>query len=234
MYRVSQTVLLADRLRRLYTVRTIVGRFATPDTLFAGPEQLICTPRSRRAWRRSRGGGCEKRFTTGGYNATTWPKLEWEFVVAPQEDVEYPRTSSDKCKRPLGNVWTTVEPRARHGEAERVYDPNRCEAGEADQGHIMHRASQRRQRIATCCPNPLSSCGAAQIFGADVMPVAAQRRQSAADDARRVPRLAQTQAGRDGQSMSPHSPAANGRRALETRGPGRRFDWSRTALKVLR
>ena len=66
------------------------------------------------------------------------------------------------------------------------------------------------------------------------MPVAAQRRQSAADDARRVPRLAQTQAGRDGQSMSPHSPAANGRRALETRGPGRRFDWSRTALKVLR
>ena len=44
MYRVSQTVLLADRLRRLYTVRTIVGRFATPDNLFAGPEQLICTP----------------------------------------------------------------------------------------------------------------------------------------------------------------------------------------------
>ena len=79
-----------------------VGRFATLDDFFAGPEQLIGTPNPKieegMETEHCRRGNCEKRFTTGNYNVTTWPKLEWELVVAPKEGVRYPHTPHDKLQ----------------------------------------------------------------------------------------------------------------------------------------
>ena len=79
-----------------------VGRFATLDDFFAGPEQLIGTPNPKieegMETEHCRRGNCEKIFTTSNYNLTTWPKLEWEFVVAPKEGVRYPHTPHDKSQ----------------------------------------------------------------------------------------------------------------------------------------
>jgi hypothetical protein len=95
-----------------------LGRFATMDDFYRGPEALIGVPNPRIRE------GAEKehclrpnamrKFTTSNYNLTTWPQLEWEFVVCPVDDApdyrRYPHTPMDKKHWMLGNEW-----RGAHG-----------------------------------------------------------------------------------------------------------------------
>ena len=84
----------------------LVGHFGTLDDFFSGPEKLIGTPNPKidegMEAEHCRRGNCENRFTTAHYNITTWPKLEWEFVVDPKEWVQHPHTPSDRSKWPEG------------------------------------------------------------------------------------------------------------------------------------
>ena len=44
-------------------------------------------------------------FTTGNYNLTNTPVLEWEFVVKPRKGFQYPHTPKDKGQWPAGCGW---------------------------------------------------------------------------------------------------------------------------------
>ena len=87
-----------------------VGKFATLDDFYKGPEALIGTPNPKimqgietEHCLRS---NCKTKFKTGNYNLTTWPALEWEFVVKPRvEEGRYPHTPKDKSKWPPGCGW---------------------------------------------------------------------------------------------------------------------------------
>mmetsp|Transcript_4272 Transcript_4272/g.12216 ORF Transcript_4272/g.12216 Transcript_4272/m.12216 type:complete len:1420 (+) Transcript_4272:1297-5556(+) len=92
-----------------------MGRFATLEDFYKGPEELIGVPNPR-IYK-----GCEqehtlrhnahKKFTTSNYGITTSPALEWEFVVNPRlqqhenEPPIYPHTPANKCNWPLGCGW---------------------------------------------------------------------------------------------------------------------------------
>ena len=86
-----------------------VGKFATLDDFFKGPEKLIGTPnpkimegmKAEHCFR----GNSNTLFTTSNYNVTTWAKQEWEFVVDPKEGVQYPHTPKDKTLWEVGCVW---------------------------------------------------------------------------------------------------------------------------------
>ena len=79
-----------------------MGRFASLDEFYEGPEALIGVPnpkiregaekehKSRRNARR--------KFNTTNYNLLTFPALEWEFVVEPGECSNYPHTPCDKAQ----------------------------------------------------------------------------------------------------------------------------------------
>ncbi len=90
-----------------------VGRFATLDDFYRGPEALIGVPNPR-----IREGAekehclrpnAQRKFTTSNYNITTWPQLEWEFVVCPVDDApeyrRYPHTPNDRNQWMHGNEW---------------------------------------------------------------------------------------------------------------------------------
>jgi hypothetical protein len=86
-----------------------VGKFATLDDFYKGPEELIGTPNPKimqgmQAEHCLRGNG-KTKFTTGNYNVTTTPATEWEFVVEPKDGVAYPHTPKDKAQWPKGMGW---------------------------------------------------------------------------------------------------------------------------------
>jgi len=91
-----------------------LGRFATLDDFYKGPEERIGTPNPRIRE------GCEKEhlvrknafkpFETSNYGLTTWPAQEWEFVVCPRMDYQYPHTPVDKTLWPSNCGW-----RGEHG-----------------------------------------------------------------------------------------------------------------------
>jgi hypothetical protein len=85
------------------TEDAFVGKFATLDDFYKGPEALIGTPNPKVMQgmedEHCRRGNSETEFTTGNYNVTTQPVLEWEFVVNPQlVEGRYPHTPKDKSK----------------------------------------------------------------------------------------------------------------------------------------
>ena len=98
----SKLGLQAEAYLSLKTNKSHKYVLGTLDDFFAGPEQRIGTPNPRieegMETEHCRRGNCETRFTTSNYNLTTWPKLEWEFVVAPKEGVRYPHTPHDKSQ----------------------------------------------------------------------------------------------------------------------------------------
>jgi hypothetical protein len=86
-----------------------VGKFATLDDFYKGPEELIGTPNPKimqgmQAEHCLRGNS-KTKFTTGNYNVTTTPATEWEFVVEPKDGVAYPHTPKDKAQWPKGMEW---------------------------------------------------------------------------------------------------------------------------------
>ncbi len=86
-----------------------VGKFATLDDFYKGPEELIGTPNPKimqgmHAEHCLRGNS-RTEFTTGNYNLTTTPTTEWEFVVEPRDGVAYPHTPKEKAQWPKGMGW---------------------------------------------------------------------------------------------------------------------------------
>jgi Ca2+-binding EF-hand superfamily protein len=86
-----------------------VGQFATLSDFYNGPEALIGVPNPKifvgaekeHCFRVN----AQERFNTSNYNIDTYPALEWEFVVCPKEDGDYPHTPRDKSKWKKGNSW---------------------------------------------------------------------------------------------------------------------------------
>jgi hypothetical protein len=86
-----------------------VGKFATLDDFYKGPEELIGTPnpkilqgmKAEHCFRGNR----NKSFTTGNYNVTTTPETEWEFVVEPRTGLQYPHTPKDRSQWPENCGW---------------------------------------------------------------------------------------------------------------------------------
>ena len=86
-----------------------VGKFATLNDFYNGPEALIGVPNPKIYE------GAEKEhclrsnatvpFTTSNYNVTTHPRLEWELVVCPREGIPYPHTPRDRSQWAVGNDW---------------------------------------------------------------------------------------------------------------------------------
>jgi hypothetical protein len=77
---------------------------ATLDDFYKGPEELIGSPNPKimqgmQAEHCLRGNS-RREFTTGNYNVTTTPAMEWEFVVEPKDGVAYPHTPKDKTLWP--------------------------------------------------------------------------------------------------------------------------------------
>jgi hypothetical protein len=77
---------------------------ATLDDFYKGPEELIGSPNPKilqgMQGEHCLRGNSQKEFTTGNYNVTTTPAMEWEFVVEPKEGVPYPHTPKDKTLWP--------------------------------------------------------------------------------------------------------------------------------------
>jgi hypothetical protein len=86
-----------------------VGRFATLDDFYKGPEGLIGTPNPKilpgMEAEHCRRGNYATQFTSVNYNVTTTPATEWEFVYQPRTGFEYPHTPRDKACWLLGNTW---------------------------------------------------------------------------------------------------------------------------------
>jgi hypothetical protein len=87
-----------------------VGRFATLDDFYKGPESLIGIPnpviatgmKSEHCHRSN----ANTFFTADNYNVTTTPRIEWDFVQCePKRGFEYPHTPKDKTKWRAGNQW---------------------------------------------------------------------------------------------------------------------------------
>jgi hypothetical protein len=83
-----------------------LGRFASLDEFYEGPEALIGTPNAK-IWEgaekehKSRS-NAKKKFKSSNYNLETFPALEWEFVVEPGDCSKYPHTPADKT------LWETT------------------------------------------------------------------------------------------------------------------------------
>jgi hypothetical protein len=86
-----------------------VGKFATLDDFYKGPEELIGTPNPKimegMQTEHCLRGNSQREFTTGNYNVTTTPAMEWEFVVEPKDGVAYPHTPKDKTLWPKERKW---------------------------------------------------------------------------------------------------------------------------------
>jgi hypothetical protein len=86
-----------------------VGKFATLDDFYKGPEELIGTPNPKimqgmQAEHCLRGNS-RMEFTTGNYKLTTTPATEWEFVVEPRDGAAYPHTPKEKSLWPKDVGW---------------------------------------------------------------------------------------------------------------------------------
>ena len=88
-----------------------VGKFAALQDFHDGPEKKIGTPNplveegiQREHCLRS---NSRKKFISTNYMVETYPALEWEFVVEPRDNVDYPHTPKDKSqwKMPYGKDW---------------------------------------------------------------------------------------------------------------------------------
>jgi hypothetical protein len=107
-----------------------VGRYATLEDFYKGPEALIGTPnpniekgmKAEHCYRTN----AKEYFTTPNYNVLTYPQLEWEFVVEPKEGAEYPHTPSDKSMWKPDQIWSQKNPKGWKGDRGR--DPIRLEA----------------------------------------------------------------------------------------------------------
>jgi hypothetical protein len=80
-----------------------VGRFATLEDFYKGPESLIgvANPRIREGIEKEHRhrSDAKSSFVTSNYQIETRPELEWEFVVSPSSDYSlYPHTPFDKTK----------------------------------------------------------------------------------------------------------------------------------------
>jgi hypothetical protein len=99
-----------------------VGKFATLDDFYKGPEELIGTPNPKimqgMQTEHCLRGNSRRKFTTGNYNLTTMPATEWEFVVEPKEGKAYPHTPKEKTLWPKDVEWNGKSGR----EAEDVED----------------------------------------------------------------------------------------------------------------
>jgi hypothetical protein len=86
-----------------------VGKFATLDDFYKGPEGIIGTPNPKilpgMEAEHCLRGNSKTIFTTGNYNLATTPAMEWEFVVTPRAGFEYPHTPKDKGGWRHGNDW---------------------------------------------------------------------------------------------------------------------------------
>jgi hypothetical protein len=86
-----------------------VGQFATLHDFYRGPEALIGTPNPRieegMDAEHCRRPNRDTQFTTSNYNVTTTPAAEWEFVVRPRMDGDYPHTPRDRARWKPGNRW---------------------------------------------------------------------------------------------------------------------------------
>jgi hypothetical protein len=87
----------------------LVGKFATLDDFYKGPEGLIGTPNPK-IMQGMEAEHClransQRKFTTGNYNVTTTPATEWEFVVKPKDGVAYPHTPKNKVQWPKKMEW---------------------------------------------------------------------------------------------------------------------------------
>ena len=107
-----------------------VGRYATLEDFYKGPEALIGTPnpniekgmKAEHCYRAN----AKEYFITPNYNVSTYPQLEWEFVVDPKKGEEYPHTPSDKSLWRPDQIWSKENPRGWRGDRGR--DPIRLEA----------------------------------------------------------------------------------------------------------
>jgi hypothetical protein len=107
-----------------------VGRYATLEDFYKGPEALIGTPnpniekgmKAEHCYRIN----AKEYFITPNYNVLTYPQLEWEFVVDPKEGEAYPHTPSDKSMWKPDQIWSKANPKGWKGERGR--DPIRLEA----------------------------------------------------------------------------------------------------------
>jgi hypothetical protein len=77
-----------------------LGRFASLDDFYEGPEALIGTPNARIREGAEKEhkfrSNAKRKFTSNNYNLETYPLLEWEFVVEPGDCSKYPHTPADK------------------------------------------------------------------------------------------------------------------------------------------
>ena len=85
------------------------GHFATLDDFYKGPEAHIGAPNPRihegMCKEHTTRGNARRRFRTSNYNVETYPALEWDFVVAPQPNTNYPHCPKDPKDWPAGHDW---------------------------------------------------------------------------------------------------------------------------------
>jgi Ran GTPase-activating protein (RanGAP) involved in mRNA processing and transport len=76
-----------------------LGRFATLDDFYKGPEHIFGSPNPR-IYEAIEKEHCtrdnaQRRFTSTNYNVETFPQQEWELVVCPKAGSSYPHTQQD-------------------------------------------------------------------------------------------------------------------------------------------
>jgi hypothetical protein len=93
-----------------------VGRFATLDDFYKGPEARIGAPNPRIQEGMSNEhcvrSNAERYFVSSNYNIFTCPRQEWEFVVCPNRNFHYPHTPIERERWPVGVEW-----RGHHGRS---------------------------------------------------------------------------------------------------------------------
>ena len=85
------------------------GKFASLGDFYRGPDALIGAPcpnvYSGMFKEHCLRANAKTLFTTPNYNVTTWPILEWHFVVSPESEVYYPHTPADKKLWIMPETW---------------------------------------------------------------------------------------------------------------------------------
>jgi hypothetical protein len=85
------------------------GRFASLDDFYAGPETVIGTPNPNiiegMEVEHCQRKNSNRMFMTSNYKIETTPQKEWEFVVKPCDNGDYPHCPIQKEKWRDGNTW---------------------------------------------------------------------------------------------------------------------------------
>ena len=120
-----------------------VGRFATLDDFYRGPEALIGVPNPKvlegMHKEHTARGNALRHFKTSNYNLTSWPALEWEFVVDPRPGGGYPHCPRDRRAWRAGNEWLGAHGREAVGVDELI--------GREDVALRMRVAGLRRDEV---------------------------------------------------------------------------------------